>query len=278
MQIGIRLHDSANLALEERLAFVKEQGFTCGHLALSKIPNLPCKKENLTPGYASYLRKAFEKEQLDVAVLGCYLNLANPNQEALAETIKIYEANLRFGAALGASVVGTETGAPNEDYHTDLQASHSEEALQYFIKNLKRVVSIAEKCGTILAIEPVYKHIVWNPRVARRVLDEVASPALQIIFDPVNLLAPENLSERDEILEEAMDLLQDEIAVIHLKDYLCKENQMTCLAPGLGEMDYRSILRFVKEKKPYVQISLENTKPENAVAAREYLESLYQAL
>ena len=42
--------------------------------------------------------------------------------------------------------------------------------------------------GVIMAIEPVYKHIVCNPIRARKVLVTIASPNLQIFFDPVNLL------------------------------------------------------------------------------------------
>ena len=37
MQIGLRLHDAAKLPIEERLQEVRKQGFTCVHLALSKV-------------------------------------------------------------------------------------------------------------------------------------------------------------------------------------------------------------------------------------------------
>ena len=40
MQIGIRLHDTRPLALPERLAHTREQGFTCAHVALAKVIDL----------------------------------------------------------------------------------------------------------------------------------------------------------------------------------------------------------------------------------------------
>ena len=77
MQLGIRLHDIKKAPLEERLAIAHEQGFACGHLALAKvISEYPVDDGALTPGYAMYLKKIFAANQLDVAVLGCYLNLA----------------------------------------------------------------------------------------------------------------------------------------------------------------------------------------------------------
>ena len=183
MQIGLRLHDAAKLPLEERLAVVREQGFTCGHLALSKVLDKQyAAPEALTPGYAMYLKNLFAKNELDIAVLGCYLNLANPNPDKLKEIVDKYKAHIRFAAHLGCGVVGTETGAPNEEYKYE-PACHTEEALELFIKNLRPVVEYAEKMGVIFAIEPVWKHIVCNPKRARRVLDAINSPNLQIILD-----------------------------------------------------------------------------------------------
>ena len=73
--------------------------------------------------------------------------------------------------------------------------SFTEEALEIFIKNLRPVVEYAEKLGVIVAIEPVCRHIVNNAKRARKVLDAIDSPNLQIIFDPVNLLDESNYQE-----------------------------------------------------------------------------------
>ena len=82
MQLGIRLHDTKKLPFEERIANVHELGFACGHLAPGKvISEFPTTDEALTPGLAMYMKNVFAKNQVDVAVLGCYLNLANPNPE-----------------------------------------------------------------------------------------------------------------------------------------------------------------------------------------------------
>lgn len=275
MQLGIRLHDIKKAPLEERLAIAHEQGFACGHLALAKvISEYPVDDGALTPGFALYLKKLFAKNELDVAVLGCYLNLANPNEESFAKIKRRYLTNIRFASLLGAGVVGTETGAVNEEYKFE-ERNHSDEALDIFIWNVRPVVEYAEKMGVILAIEPVAKHIVCNPKRARRVLDEIASPNLQIIFDPVNLLDHSNYQNREEIFAEAIDLLGEDIAMVHIKDFVVKDNELVSVAAGTGEMDYSQIIRFMKEKKPYIHATLENTVPENAVAAREYIQNLW---
>jgi len=274
MQLGIRLHDSENLPLEQRLAAVRAQGFTCAHIALAKLGNVPATNTSMTPGYATYLRRTFETAGIDIAVLGCYLNLAHPDPVKLHELQQRYIAHMRFASLLGCSVVGTETGSPNAEYAFDIEASRTEEALETFITNLKPVVKAAESFGVIVAIEPVYKHIVHSPERASRVLDEIESPNLQIIFDPVNLLHPDNLDRRDEILGEAMDLLGDDIAIIHLKDYVLEDGEMKAVGCGFGEMKYDDIVKFAVEKKPYIQATLENTKPDTAERSRLFIKSI----
>ncbi len=274
MQIGIRLHDTVKCPLPERLQIVREQGFKCVHIALGKTDGLPKETEALTPGYAHWLKNVFAQAGVDMAVLGNYQNLAHPDEAKLHEIQQRYRAHLRFAALLGCGMIGTETGAPNEDYHYDKEANHSKEALEIFIKNLQPVIKDAEAAGVILAIEPVYKHIVWNPKRAREVLDRIGSPNLQIIFDPVNLLDVDNVAQREEVIEEAMDLLSPDIAMIHLKDYVIEEGKMKAVGCGFGEMDYRKIVEFAETKKPYIQATLENTTPETAVQSRELIEKL----
>ena len=276
MQLGIRLHDVKKAPIEERVAIAKEQGFACAHVALSKlISEYPTDDGALTPGFACYLKRVFQKNDMDMAVLGCYLNLANPNPESLRKIQNRYLTHLRFASLCGVGVVGTETGAVNEAYKFE-EANHSEEALQVFIRKLRPVVEYAEKMGVILAIEPVYKHIVCNPRRARRVLDSIASPNLQIIFDPVNLLDLSNYQQREEIFEEAIELLGQDIAMIHIKDFVIREGKMDSVAAGTGEMNYDRIMKFIKERKPYVHVTLENTVPENAVQSRKFIQDIWE--
>ena len=281
MQLGIRLHDvNTGMApdlqtMEARAAKAREEGFSCVHLAWSKvIPGVTFDDAALTEGLAAYTKRVFAGEGLDVAVLGCYLNLAHPDPVKLKEIQSRYHGHLRAAALLGPSVVGTETGAPNAEYKTDSN-THSEEALQTFIRGLEPVVECAEHYGVTMAIEPVWKHIVYNADRAKQVIDSIGSRNLRVIFDPVNLLGVENLSDREKIFDRTMDLLCDRIAIVHLKDYRVENGDLKSIAAGTGEMDYREILKFMKERKPYIQATLENTVNSNAVSSREYLQKIY---
>lgn len=283
-QIGIRLHDvNAKLGAEEqtleaRADKAKAEGFSCLHLALSKvIKGMSFDDCALTEGLALYVRRTLATRELDVAVLGCYLNLAHPDPEKLWEIQSRYYGHLRTAVLMGAGVVGTETGAPNPEYRMDEQ-THTAQALDTFIRGLAPVVERAEHWGVSIAIEPVWKHIVYDTDRALQVLRAIASPNLRIILDPVNLLYAGNAGERDRIIGEAIDKLGEYVAVVHLKDFIPDGTELKAVPAGMGKMNHTRILRFIKERKPYIHATLENTSNENAVAAREFLQRRYDEI
>lgn len=281
MQIGIRLHDvNTNLDLElqtmeARAATARAEGFSCVHLALSKVvKGAVFDNCALNEGLAMYAKRVFAQNELDVAVLGCYLNLAHPDPEKLKDIQSRYFGHLRVAALMGAGVVGTETGAPNPEYKMDAN-THTREALESFIRGLAPVVERAEHWGVSVAIEPVWKHIVYDADRAVKVLEAIKSPNLRIILDPVNLIYPGNADRKERVIGDAIDKLGEHVAVVHLKDFIREGDGLRSVAAGTGEVDYTQILRFIKERKPCIQATLENTDNSSAVQAREFLERLY---
>ncbi len=275
MRLGIRAHDTKYAPLEELIPNIHNLGFKCMHIALSKsIKEFKPDICTMTPGLAMYMKELCIENKVDIAVLGCYLNLCNPDPEQHKQIVEKYKAHIRFASVLGCGVVGTETGAVNVEYKYE-PANHTEEALNLFIENLKPIVKYAEQFGVIVAIEPVWKHIVCTIERARKVLDAIDSPNLQIIFDPVNVLYTGNIDRQDEIIEQAFDLLRNEIAVVHCKDFVVEGDELKSIAAGTGGLNYPLLLKKIKQYKPYVHCTLENTVPENAIATRDFMENLY---
>ena len=134
------------------------------------------------------------------------------------------------------------------------------------------MVECAEKFGVILAIEPVWSHIVYDSKQALRVLKEIHSPNLQIILDPVNLLSVENCGDYESVFAQAIEDLGEYTAVLHMKDFVVKDHTIVSGAPGTGIMKYDKIMDFVRKEKPYIQMTIEDSTPENAVESRKFLE------
>ena len=279
MNIGIRLHDTAPGTLRQRLEYARAQGFSCAHLALSKavegfrMEDAPARLAE--PAMARDVRAAFAETGMDCAVLGCYLNLADAEEESRLRTREIYFAHLRFAAETGAAVVGTETPA-NPASRFETEAPRSEEAFRFFMDCLKPVVRKAEEVNAILAVEPVWSHIVSTPERAERMLEELKSDHLRIILDAANLIAPDKTGVADQTIAEAIRRLGEKVSVLHMKDFRLQNGEKEELACGMGEMRYERLLRFARERS--LPMTLENTVPENAEAARLYLEKIAETL
>ena len=279
MNIGIRLHDTLPGNLKERLAFARAQGFSCAHVALSKVLDdfsMGEAPEKLTDEYALRVRQDFDESGLECAVLGCYLNLADPDPERRARTQEIYKAHLRFAAKIGARVVGTETNANPESRFAD-PAPQSEEAFRLWLDSLRPVVRCAEDTGAVLAVEPVWYHIISTPERAARMLEELPSDNLQIILDAVNLISPEQADRAEEIIKNAVSLLGDRVRILHMKDFVISpEGKMKACACGMGAMRYEQLLSFAAARS--LPMTLENTDPKNAETARLHLEGIMAAM
>ena len=276
MNIGIRLHDTVQGTLDERMDSARAQGFTCIQLAMQKsVEGFSMLEADrlLTKELADEVREALKRHGLEVAVLGCYLKLADFDEETAEKTRRIYEAHLRFAGWIGARCVGTET--PPAPSAGEVGAScQKEETYQIFLKRVRPIVRCAEEEGVDLAIEPVCSHVIYSAALTERLLNDLNSDRVKVILDAVNLIDSRHVPMAQQIVEDAIQRLGAKTTVMHLKDFVPVPDapRPKAVACGLGQMQYGPLLRLAKERE--LPITLENTTPENAEACRLYLEDL----
>ena len=189
-------------------------------LALAKALADAPRPGGLSPGYARRIRRVLEKRDIAVAVLGCYINPVHPDPEVREAQLRSFEEHLRFARDFGCALVGTETGSRSPDcsFHPDTEKP---ETFELFRNSLERLVAAAEKCGSIVAIEAVAdQHTISTIEKMERIVRSLASPALKVIYDPVNLIPAAGLAEAQEtFFTRAFDAFGDHIAAIHAKDF-----------------------------------------------------------
>ena len=272
LQIGLRAHDYGTGLSPEQLAETLA-GYQPAsiQLALAKSLADPPGSGGISPGYARRIRRALEQRGIAVAVLGCYINPVHPDAGIREAQLRSFEEHLRFVRDFGCALVGTETGSCNGDcsFHPDTEKP---ETFDLFCRSLERLLNTAEKCGSIAAIEAVAdQHTVSTIEKMRLVLDRFPSPALKVIYDPVNLIPRAGLAESQErFFTRAFDAFGGEIAAVHAKDFSATKKQKD-LPAGTGDLDYPALLRLIRERKNGVDILLENTGPDTGKAAMAFL-------
>ena len=278
MRIGVRGHDLGSYSLHDLGKIINEKGVSSIQLVLKKaITEFNVNKGNLNPGMAKHIRETLDRNNVDISILGSYINMAHPDEKELNELLDSFKEHIRFAKYLNCNIVGTETGAPNKEY-VYTPENNTEESFQTFIKSLRVVVDEAEKFGIIVGIEGVTNHIINTPKRMRRVLDTVKSDNLQVIFDPVNFIDESNYEKQDEIISESFELFGDRIVLIHAKDFVYENGKVVRVPIGTGDFNYPLLLSLIKERKPHIDIIIEGTTLDTLESSKEYLDEMYTSI
>ena len=109
-----------------------------------------------------------------------------------------------------------------------------------------------------------------------RILEEVPSSTLGVVFDPVNLLPPTAVEPRDQLafLDHAFETFGSRIVLTHLKDYVVKNGQKNEIASGKGIFETAAFLKKLHHYKPGVDISLERLEDHTIEETFRYVRSL----
>lgn len=278
MRIGIRGHDIGKYKLDKLGEIMEEKNLKSTQFVMKKIiTEFEVTKGSLTPGMAEHIKKTLQKHDINISVLGCYINLANPNDTELNELIDTFKEHIRFAKYLGCNIVGTETGALNREY-VYTEKNNTEEAFQRSLNSIKILVKEAEKFGVIVGIEGVTKHVMNTPERLKRALDIVKSDNLQVIFDPINFIDESNYNKQDEIINKCFDLFGNKIVIIHAKDFVYEDGKVKQVSIGEGQFNYPLLLSLIKQKKPYVDIILEDTTLNDLDSSIKYINEIYTKL
>ncbi|MHA6530622.1 sugar phosphate isomerase/epimerase family protein [Paenibacillus sp. BAC0078] len=274
LHLGIRAHDFGQLPLQELIVKLRRYHFPHIQLAVQKsFPGSVPALSALSPGTAAHFGEAFREAGIRIAVLGCYVNIIDPDPGKRELALNVFSTHLRLARDFGASLVGTETGSVGQGYTPD---NFTEEAFQQVVISVKDLVAEAERFGVTVGIEAGTNHPLYTAKLAHRLLSLVPSNNLQIILDCANLMTADNYLQQDAIIMEALELLGDRIAVLHLKDFTVRDGQIMIVPVGQGQLHFAPLLHYMKYKRPHIQGILECTPEEHVQDSADFLRRLYE--
>ncbi|MDP3179561.1 MAG: sugar phosphate isomerase/epimerase family protein [Spirochaetaceae bacterium] len=262
MEFGCRAHDFGKLPPDESAARAAGAGFSSVQLAVSKaLQGVDAGNGRLSPGLAARIGASFRARGVRIAVLGCYINPIHPDPAERRRHIDRFKEHLRFARDFGCSIVATETGSVNPDcsYHPD---SASDASLAALVDAMAEIAAEAERFGVFACIEGVTTHVASSPLRLKAVLDLVGSNNLQVLFDPVNLISPDAVGAQRRMIDESFDLFGDRILAVHAKDFVLEDGRTRIVPPGAGCLDYNALFSLLAERKPGVDVILEDLRPD----------------
>jgi len=211
--LGVRGHDYGNGDVKEIFSRIKQDGWNCTQLALKKLVTGVTNYSDVTPEVIAQVQDAIESTQLDVAVLGTYVELGSLDEEKRQKDVADFISQISVCKALNAGCIASEST------HFDSRCSSvsREEALKVLLKSLEAIMPEAERQGVFVALEPVWFHTMNTVEATHDVIDRIKSPNLRIVFDPANLLSPDCLNRQDELYGRAVERWGELITAVHFK-------------------------------------------------------------
>ncbi len=245
MKIGVRAHDFGRREIGEMAGLLHDEEYEAAQLALPKAFMGIESYDDITPEKLEQIRTSFEKQNIDIAVFGCYMDLGNPDENVRRYAVDTLKKSMTWAKELGAHVVGTETAYPRLNWELRQQWK------PFMMDSILRVMEESVRVDMPLAIEPVWWHPLEDLETTMEVLEKVGDAAhLRMIFDASNLLKHPETTDQDACWTRWLDAVGDVIDVMHIKDFsLDRRKIYQPEALGAGVMDYTAISRWLEKQE-----------------------------
>ncbi|QAS52183.1 sugar phosphate isomerase/epimerase family protein [Halobacillus litoralis] len=268
MSVGVLAHLFGKMSYKELAYKVGEKGFPHVQLALWKAFNDYdfSKPGRLSPRLAEDISEEFDKHDVSISVLACYLHFFHENVDLRRENIDRFKELIRYARFFGAPMVTAEVGKVQSDELT------GDEWL-IMKTSLEELVEEAEKWGVYIGIEPANDHLIGTAQSLKWMLEEVPSSHIGVVLDPGNLLHENNISHQDNVIKEAFDLLGSRIIAAHAKDRVIgPDGKIETVVPGKGDLNYELYMSLLEQYKPQVSIIMEAAREHQMLEAKSFIE------
>ena len=280
IEFGMRVHDLCPKGpLLTVLDTISDANIRNVQLAFGKsVSDYDFSTGHYSAGFGNYIRRELDRRDIHIAVLGCYINPANPDEAAREAAVARFIEHLKYAKRIGADMVGTETGRFSADFKVT-PLTKSEECYQTILKSFRPIVRAAEQLGVTVGVEGVFDHTLHSPEMMARFLSDIDSEAVEVILDAVNLMTPDvefDPAGQEAILDRAFELYGDRVSVLHLKDFVFDGEKQLYRHPGEGHFCYEALMKHIRERKPHIIGLLENSSPERFEDDCSYLRRAFR--
>jgi sugar phosphate isomerase/epimerase len=203
------------------------------NMACSGLAPMP---DAIEDGISAAVRQAATEKGVEIVALSGTFNMIHPDMRLREAGFRSLAEIIRAAARMGAPLVTLCTGTRDpEDQWRGHPDNARPEAWRDLLAGMARVLDLAEAAGVDLGIEPELANVVDSAEKARRLIDEMRSPRIKIVFDAANLFEVVGDGERRDIVARGVALLADRIALAHAKDRNADGSFATA---GKGVLDY----------------------------------------
>ncbi|GCE08922.1 epimerase [Dictyobacter aurantiacus] len=245
MQLGIFARTFARPSVEEVFDAVRAHGLRCVqfNMVCAGVPSLP---EEIAPSLSRRIHEAAQSRGIEIAAVSGTYNMIHPDpavrQQGLRRLRTLAAACQNLGTTIITLCTGTRDPLDMWRWHPE---NSSPQAWADLLYEMEAALRIAEEEQVTLAFEPERANVVNTAARGHALLAAMGSSHLKVVIDPANLIVPGGERPMRQVLDEAFDLLEEQIIIAHAKDRGADD---TFRAAGEGILDYDYYLHLLQAR------------------------------
>ncbi len=207
------------------------------NMACSGLASLP---DEISDELALAVARAAANAHVKISAISATYNMAHPDKKLRENGRHGFEVVAAKAKMMGANLITLCTGSRDPDdqwrHHPDNQ---SKKAWADMAHEFEKLIAIAEREDLFLGIEPELGNVVSDPIKALKLIGQMKSHRLRIVFDAANLFERASFDEVRVLVEQGIATLAPYISLAHAKD---RSAEGAPCAPGQGIIDFKHYL------------------------------------
>lgn len=244
MRLGIFAKTFLRPSSAETFDAVRAYGLDCVQFNMSctGLEPMPARIET---ALCRRVRAEAADRGISIAAVSGTFNMIHPDPACRQDGLRRLAVLAHACRELGTDVITLCTGTRDSENmwrrHPD---NDSVDSWSDLLNSMHSAIRLTESSGVTLAFEPESSNVVNSANKARKLLDAVASPRLQVVLDGANLFHDGDLSQMDQVLDDAVELLRGDIVLAHAKDFSADQTAGNA-AIGSGGLDFERYVRLL---------------------------------
>ena len=207
------------------------------NMSCSGIGSLP---EAVPDDIAYKVRDAVLETGAGIAAISATYNMTDPDPDSLAAGRRAFLAICEQAGAIGSNLVTVCSGSKHpKDKWQHHPANDDPQSWTEMCREFESICEQATQHGVLIGVEPEPANIVRDADRAACLIADFAGGPIRIVLDPANIIDGVAPERHRRVIDHALDLLGDHLALAHAKD---RHADGTVAPAGRGTVDWARFL------------------------------------
>ena len=270
MRLGAHIPNNHDNDPEAWIGTLQEAGYRAAYCPLPL---------DADPATIQAFEDAAQAADIVIAEVGAWSNPLSPDDDTRKAALEKCKNALQLADAIGAKCCVNVAGSRGDKWDGPHVDDLTDDTFDLIVETVREIVDDVQPYRAFYTLEPMPWMFPDSPENYLRLIEAIDRKMVAVHLDPVNWISsPQRYFNNTAFIKECFRLLGPHIKSIHAKDITLGDKLTVHLdevRPGLGYLDYHTLLCEVEALNPELPVMLEHLPTqEDYRLATEYVRSV----